>query len=253
MKISFIIPAYNEEAVLAQCLSSIQQSIQTTQISDLETEIIVVNNASTDHTKEVALAFSGVQVVDEMRKGIVWARQAGFHESTGDILANIDADTIMPKKWLATVISEFEHDPKLLGLSGPYQYYDAPISTRILTFIFYVIGYAFNFIGTFFGFGSMLQGGNFVLRRKALEQIGGFDTSIEFYGEDTDIGKRVNKIGKVKWTFGLPMYSSARRLNEQGLIKAGVLYIINFFSIVFSGKPATQTYKDIRSVIKTRE
>ena len=41
--------------------------------------------------------------------------------------------------------------------------------------------------------GSMVQGGNFVLRRNGLEKIGGFDTTIAFYGEDTDMARRMNR------------------------------------------------------------
>ena len=83
------------------------------------------------------------------------------------------------------------------------------------------------------GHRSMLQGGNFILRREALEKIGGFDTSIEFYGEDSDIGKRVGQVGKIKWTFKLPIYSSGRRLLEEGIVTTGLHYTINFFGIIF--------------------
>ena len=117
--------------------------------------------------------------------------------------------------------------------------------------LFYAIGLLTDKIGRlFFKSGSMLQGGNFVLRREAMEAIGGFDTSIEFYGEDTDIGKRVGKIGKVKWTFGLPMYSSGRRFVKQGLLVTGVIYSLNFIWINVFGKPFNQTYTDIRIPIK---
>lgn len=50
----------------------------------------------------------------------------------------------------------------------------------------------------------MIQGGNFVVTRAALQAIG--DTSIRFYGEDTDIARRLNQVGEVRFTLGLKMY-----------------------------------------------
>lgn len=244
MKISFIIPAYNEEIVIGRCLESIQKALTVT---SCDAEIIVVDNASTDGTASIASQFQNVRVVPEPRKGLVWARRAGFVASSGDLLANIDADTILPEAWLPTVIREFSSDPKLLALSGPYIYYDTPWYTRLSVKVFYAIGLLIDKINQFFfKSGSMLQGGNFILRRDALMQIGGFDTSIEFYGEDTDIGKRIRKIGKAKWTFALPMYSSGRRFTGQGLILTGIIYSLNFIWINVSGRPFNQTYKDIR-------
>ncbi len=245
MKISFIIPAYNEETSLGMCLDAIVDAIADAQC---DAEIIVVNNASTDRTKEIATAYAAVRVVDEHRKGIVWARQAGFAISTGDLLANIDADTLMPKGWIPTVLKEFLNDNELLALSGPYIYYDASRFTRLATKIFYTAGYCINRCNEiFFRSGSMLQGGNFVVRRTALLRAGGFDTSIEFYGEDTDIGRRIGKLGKVKWTFALPMYSSGRRFAQQGLLASGMLYAVNFLSVTFLKRPFSKKHVDVRT------
>jgi GT2 family glycosyltransferase len=44
---------------------------------------------------------------------------------------------------------------------------------------------------------TVFYGGNFAVRREALDRIGGFDTSIEFHGEDTNLGRRLFAIGKV--------------------------------------------------------
>ncbi|MFX0204255.1 MAG: glycosyltransferase family 2 protein, partial [Candidatus Hodarchaeota archaeon] len=86
----------------------------------------------------------------------------------------------------------------------------------------------------------------FVIKRAAFEQIGGFDTSIDFYGEDTDVARRLNKVGHVKFTFTLPIYASGRRLAKEGIIKTGIRYSANYFWVSFSGKPLTKTSTDIR-------
>jgi glycosyltransferase involved in cell wall biosynthesis len=251
MKISFVIPAYNEEERLGTCITSIQHELSQTKDPAtglaIESEIIVVNNASTDKTREVASGYTGVKVVDEPKKGLVMARQAGFSASSGELVANIDADVMLTPGWLATVMHAFENDKKLVCLSGPFIYYDISAIKRALVKIFYGFGYFFYFLNRFvFCVGSMVQGGNFVIKRNAMLEAGGYDTSISFYGEDTDVARRMNKVGKVRWTFALPVYTSGRRLKGEGIVATSMRYTINYFWVTFTGKPFTNTYKDIR-------
>src|SRR5581483_2873046 len=133
MKISFVIPAYNEEKLLGPCLEAVLTELKRT---PCDAEIVVVNNASTDRTKEVALSYPGVRVVDEPIKGLVQARHAGFINTTGELVANIDADTKLPGGWVATVLKNFE-DSNVVALSGPYIYYDLSPFVRALVKIFY--------------------------------------------------------------------------------------------------------------------
>jgi glycosyltransferase involved in cell wall biosynthesis len=241
MRISCVVVAHNEEALLGRCLASLVQALAAT---PCDAEIIVVDNASTDRTAAIAASFPGVRVVPEPHKGITWARRAGFRASTGDLIANLDADVIVPAPWLPRVIREFTADPALQGLSGPHVYYDAARLVRVMMRAFYAYWFVTDTIAqALFGTGSMLQGGNFILRRSALEQIGGFDTSIAFYGEDTDIGRRVRKVGRVKWTFGLPVYASGRRWARPA---AGLAYMLDYVWLAFFGTPFAKTHRDIR-------
>src|ERR1700739_879160 len=130
MKVSFSVPAYNEEERIARCLESVQKEIARAGM-ERECEIVVVNNASTDRTKEIAQRFAGVKVVDEPRKGLTFARQAGFEHSSGELIACIDSDTMLPAGWLDTVISEFNSDSKLVALTGPFIYYDLSSFARL--------------------------------------------------------------------------------------------------------------------------
>ena len=226
MKLSIVIPAYNEENYLKPCLEAINGAVKA---AGREVEIIVVNNASQDRTKEIALSFSGVSVVDEPKKGITWARQAGYLKSTGELIANIDADTRMPLTWITKVFEYFEAKPKLVALSGPYIYYDFTPFKNFLGQVYYRIGFTFNWLTKPFRLGAMIQGGNFILRRSALEKIGGFDTNISFYGEDTDVAVRIKKHGQIIFSFKLPMYSSARRLKGEGFWTMARRYSFNYF------------------------
>jgi glycosyltransferase involved in cell wall biosynthesis len=243
--ISFVVPAYNEEKRLARTLAAITSEIER---SGCAAEVIVVNNASTDGTRELAASFPQVIVVDEPVKGLVQARRAGFLRASGRLIANVDADTIVTEGWLARVLREFDRNPGLVALSGPYIYYDVPKSTRAAVRAFYTMGYGFYMLNRFvLRVGSMLQGGNFVVRRAALEQIGGYNPQFSFYGEDTDLARRLHAVGAVKFTFRLPALSSGRRLLEEGVWRMGLRYTMNFVWATFAHRPFTDDWIDIRN------
>ena len=208
LKISLIVCAYNEEKYLGDCLDwAIEDS------NGRFLEIIVVDNASTDNTKEIALKRAGVRVVREEKKGLVRARERGYQEAKGDILAYIDADTRMPKGWTDRILKEFQNDG-VVCVSGPYIYYDIAKYKQFLVKIYWYI----LAVPMYWLVGYMAVGGNFAIRKDTLVKMNGFDTSIEFYGEDTDIARRASKFGKVKFIANHYMYSSGRRLTNQGLI-----------------------------------
>ena len=244
MKLSFVIPAYNEEACIGKCLSSV---LKEKERSGLDVEVIVVNNNSTDRTRDMALFHPSVRVVDEHQKGIVRARQAGYRAAHGDIIANVDADNILPDGWIERAFREFSENSDLVALSGPVIYYDLSRIVNMQVRLFYRLGYAANLFNRHvLKKGAMLQGGNFVVRKSALDAVGGFDTSIDFYGEDTDIACRMSEVGNVKFSFSFPIYSSGRRLAEEGIFSTGCRYAINYLWTVCFRKPFTETSTDIR-------
>ena len=232
-KTSLVIPAYNEEKNLEECLLSAMKNSFF--------EIIVVDNNSSDKTKEIADKITGVKVIQEFKKGPTFARGRGFREAGGDLIAFIDADTRMPKGWIEKVEREFNQNKNLVSLSGPYTYYDIPKWQQ-----FYVKIYWFLAIPVYWITGFMAVGGNLIIKREVLKKMGGLDTSIEFYGDDTDIVRRARKFGEVKFTLSLEMPTSGRRFSEQGFLNTAFTYVLNFFSEVFFSKSFTRGYKDIR-------
>ncbi len=244
MKISFVVPAYNEAAVLGATLAAIQAQVAA---SGCTAQVIVVNNASTDATAEIAAGFKGVTVVDEPQKGLYHARRAGLAAADGDLIANVDADTRITDGWIERVLAEFTASPKLVALSGPYIYYDVSPMLRFSVGLFYRWGYIFYALNRWvFKVGSMMQGGNFVVRSTALRQIGGYNANFAFYGEDTDLARRLSAVGDVKFTFKLPAESSGRRLQAEGPLKIGLRYAMNFVWATFFHKPFTESWIDIR-------
>jgi glycosyltransferase involved in cell wall biosynthesis len=242
--VSFVVPAFNEEALIASCLAAIQAEIART---DCRAEIIVVDNNSTDDTRHIASSIPGVIIVDEPQRGLVQARRAGYLAANGELIANIDADNILSEGWLHTALVEFCRSPDLVALSGPCIYYDLPKSAQFVAAVFYRIAFATYLLVRFvLGAGSMIQGGNFIVSKSALEAAGGFNSDFRFYGEDTDLARRLSKVGPVKFSLGLPALSSGRRFVAEGLIRSGLRYAVNYLWTIFFKHPFTLTWADIR-------
>ena len=236
-KVSLIIPAFNEEKYIRDCLTC------ATKNGKGLFEIIVVDNGSTDQTVAIIKDFPTVKLLHENRKGPTFARQRGFKEATGDVLAFIDADTQMPEDWHETLTTEFKHNRELVCLSGPYSFYDFPKWQQFLVHgIFWDFGVR---ISTNL-FGNVVVGGNFAIKKETLEQMSGFDENIIFYGDDTNIGRRAKEFGQVKFNHELVMPTSGRRFNHQGFFKVLGLYLVNYFSELFAHRPATEDYVDFR-------
>ncbi|MDE2346038.1 MAG: glycosyltransferase family 2 protein [Gammaproteobacteria bacterium] len=240
MGLSIIVPAYNEEKFISACLEHIRADIQRCATDSVE--VLVIDNASTDNTAKIAASFPGVRVVHEGRKGLTRARQAALESAQGEILAFVDADTRMPPGWIRRVLDFYASDPRLVCISGPYRYYDAPALNRMFVGLYWTL----LAVPTYWITRYMAVGGNFAAKKTALMEIGGFDTDIEFYGEDTNIARRLSKAGKVRFSMRLHMPTSFRRLHAEGLWRTALKYVANFLSEVVLKRPVTRSYRDIR-------
>jgi glycosyltransferase involved in cell wall biosynthesis len=241
MRLSIIVPAYNEEKYISDCLRSVQNAVLSGVGPD-SVEMLVIDNASSDATANIAKSFAGVRVVHEPLKGLTRARQRALKEARGEILAFVDADTRMPPWWLERVLSLFDADPSVVCVSGPYIYHDAPALNRVFVRLYWTL----LAMPTYWITRYMVVGGNFAAKKTALMGMGGFDTNIEFYGEDTNIARRLSALGKVKFSMQLPMPTSSRRLHAEGLWSTALKYVANFLSEVVLKRPVTRSYKDIR-------
>jgi glycosyltransferase involved in cell wall biosynthesis len=235
MKISIVIAAYNEEACLAQTI----RSALAQECSDFE--VIVVNNASTDRTEEIARGFPHVAVVCEPRQGLPRAREAGRLAASGDIIANLDADCLPGRDWLSKGSAYF-NDARVVAASGPYDYYDGGLFFRCVSrctqmSVYWLVSKIIQLPGI--RAGAVMIGGNNLIRAEALKKAGGYNTALTFYGEDTDTAKRLSKHGKVVFSRRLVMKTSARRFKAEGVIKLELKYLRVFFKTIMAKELAS--------------
>lgn len=241
MKFSIVIPAFNEENYLPRCLESLKkQDYQGT------FEIIVVDNNSTDRTKEIA-ASHGAKVVSELRKGVCFARQRGTEAATGEIIISTDADCLFSRNWLSEINKAFELDQNIIGVAGPCEYIAKPRWGKWWTrLLFGLVNIFYRPSGKVIYFSAT----NFAFKKESWRSIGGYNTGLTQGGDEYDLLKRFKKIGRLAYLHNNKIFTSPRRL------KSGILYSI--FSLVyyyladyflgsyFFGKSVTGSQPDFR-------
>jgi GT2 family glycosyltransferase len=177
------------------------------------------------------------------------AREAARRLATGDVLAYMDADCRAPIFWLERLERRFDRSDALVGATGPYRFYDWDRSGRALLRAYDVLVAppTHFFVHHAFQVGAIFYGGNFAVRREALARIDGFDRTIEFHGEDTNLGRRLTRLGRVDICGECWVWTSARRYQAMGKRHVFGLYVRNFWSEILRHRPADREHRDVRT------
>lgn len=174
---------YNEADRIAACLWAIAR--QTV----VPYEVIVVDNNSTDATAAIASTFPFVRVIRERRQGVVHARNRGFDAARGDIIGRLDADTLVPDDWVATVRSLFRGD-EIDAVSGKVRYHDMAWSETLSSIdLFFRRRFA-----RLLGREVALQGANMAMRRSAWTEVRDHVCSYGGLHEDFDLAIHLNRL-----------------------------------------------------------
>lgn len=203
MKISVVVPAYNEENFIARCLDSLENQ------EEKADEIIVVDNNSTDRTVPIAKRFK-VKIIKEKKQGISYARNAGFNAAKGEIIARCDADCNVPQDWIKRIKKHFLKG-KMDALGGPVCYSDVPFLKKHSTTAVKLHAKAFKKIKNH----DLLYGMNMSLRKEMWEKVKNeLNNNNKQVHEDMDLSNRIHKYGKIKFDPKLYVYTSSRRMRK---------------------------------------
>jgi GT2 family glycosyltransferase len=185
--VSFVIPALNEERHIGGCLQSIRALTLPANVN--ETEIIVVDNQSTDQTAQIARQ-AGARVIQVVPGRPSVARNAGARSARGSWLAFVDADCELPRDWLNRCAAELARDTRAVAVGGaaapPAR--NAPWVTRAWHSLAHTLADSkvrhVRWLPTF----------NLLVRRDAFERVGGFDETLTTC-EDCALGFKLSVCG----------------------------------------------------------
>jgi GT2 family glycosyltransferase len=184
-RLSVVIPVYQGEHEIGPCLESVlEQSYPRERY-----EIVVVDNGSTDGTRDIVQRYP-VVLEEEARHGVAAARSAGVARAHGELIVFTDADCRADRNWLESLVARFDRDPDLGGVGGylasldpqaPIQYY---IAERNLLSQEVALEDRVNKA-------PFLITANALFPRRLIEEAGGFDPRCVISGEDADLCWRI--------------------------------------------------------------
>lgn len=187
--VSVIIPTYNEEVYLPQCLSSLQR----VNYPPNRLEIIVVDNGSTDKTPDIARMFRTNLVLYSEGTTISAVRNYGANHAQGSILAFLDADCIVTENWLSNAVTLLTEETGGIGVVGSRPVSPDEGATWVQKARAAVLLKNKNMITCW------LSSSNFILKKELFDRVGGFDESLETC-EDADLSFRLNKITTILYS-----------------------------------------------------
>jgi len=207
LEISVVVSTLDRKAYLAKALKGLAG--QT--LEDDRFEVVVVDNGSSDGTLEQAERFRGelpgLHVVVEPVTGLSRARDRGWRQAAGEIVAFLDDDAIPEPGWLQAIVNGFKADGRIGVLGGravAIWEADRPawLDDRLLTALTVIDwGDPAREVGS----GMFLAGANIAFTRKLLERYGGFSTGLGRVGgkllsnEETSLVKAMQADGYLAW------------------------------------------------------
>ena len=204
MKISVIIPAFNEERLLAGTLAQVRSAMAVFAQRGWESELIVCDNNSSDRTAEIARA-AGAAVVFEPINQIARARNRGAAAAAGDWLIFVDADS-QPSAGLFADAAEQIQSGRCLAGGATVQMDEKFLLAGFLTWMWNCSSRA----------GRWLAGSFIFVEAAAFRSIGGFNNEM-FAGEELDLSKRLKRLAREQGR-GIvilhrhPLLTSARKM-----------------------------------------
>jgi len=238
--ISFIIPTKNEGSVIGKTLDSLSKYSGTK-------EIIVSDGRSTDGTIEIAKQYTDKIAIfkGNGKQNIANGRNEGAKIAQGKFLVFVDADVTIPNIdiFLGRLISEFSKKPKLVAVT---------VSVRVLPnmenifdkVIFSLVNAYHMILNNWLHIGG--SPGEFqMIRTEAFKQIRGFNEKL-FASEDEEMFYRLSRIGRTRFELGLAVYHTGRRAHKIGWPKLLWQWFINYMSMIFLKRSASDEWKEVR-------
>ncbi len=239
--ISVIVPALNEEKLLERMLLQFTPEV----VERYGLEIVVSDGGSTDRTVEIARrsAHRVVENTTRIKQTISIGRNEGARGSTGEALVFLNADTLVKDvdRFFRTIRDEIgAADIAALTCSVEvYPHEQRPIDRWYHGFYNWFF-YMMNQVGM-----AMGRGECHIMKRWVFEKVGGYAGRIAA-GEDYDMFRRLQRIGRVKFLRDIVVYESPRRYRKYGYLYVTASWFMNFLAVFFLHRSILSEWKPVR-------
>lgn len=190
-EVSIVIIAYNEEENLLPTIAS----LSATQ-SPYRTELVVVNNNSTDRTQEI-LDRCGVKSVFEKRQGIGWARQRGLETAKAPIIVNGDADSIYPPGWSMQMATPLMNQSETSIVYSRYSFIPSKTLNAVYLRMHEAVGATVFRLRRKQADTCNVMGFSFAFRKEDAMSVGGFPVDGKHRWEDGLLVHKLNQLGGI--------------------------------------------------------
>ena len=185
LQVSVVVCAYNAERTMAPCLASLEK------LNYPNYEVIVVNDGSTDRTREIAERYDGIRLINQENRGLSAARNVGIAAATGEIVAFTDSDCVADPDWLTYLVATFLRSG-WSAVGGPN--FPPPEDSLVPSAVAVSPGGPTHVLLND-EVAEHIPGCNMAFRKSALEEINSFDPVFRAAGDDVDLCWRLQNQG----------------------------------------------------------
>jgi GT2 family glycosyltransferase len=182
--VSVVVCSYNGGSTLEQCLTSLREADYP------DREVILVDDGSTDSTREIVSRFPEVRAIHQPNRGLSVARNVGLQAATGEVVAYTDSDCLADPDWLTLLVHRLQSS-EAAAVGGPNL---SPEDGRVAACVDASPGQPTHVLEDD-QVAEHIPGCNMAFRREALEAIGGFDPVYRQAGDDVDVCWRLQANG----------------------------------------------------------
>ncbi len=228
MTLSIVVPARNEEKNIEWMLKQLHDKL-----TDVDHEIILSDDASTDKTREIAARYATVVPhITDKKRTIAANRNSGAKAAHGDYIAFVDADIFVPdpNRFFKKLLSDFASRPNVVGATVKIEILpdQASFWDRLILWIINAVRRIDNNV-----FHNGMASGEFqMIRRDVFEKLHGYNEFLPI-AEDLELFERLSKVGRTYFDWDLKVYTINRRAKQLGWEKLLWLWGVNYVYMKF--------------------
>jgi glycosyltransferase involved in cell wall biosynthesis len=239
--ISIIIPTLNEEKLLPRMLQQFNKEL----IKKYDIELVLSDGGSRDRTLAIAKAdaHTVVENAEGIKQTISLGRNIGARHAKGAVFVFLNADTRIKDidRFFRRIHEEINVN-RIVAVTCSVEVYpeEQRLSDKLYHGFYNWLFYMMNQVGM-----GMGRGECHVMKREIFDKVGGYAVGIAA-GEDYDLFRRLEKLGRIKFLKDIVVYESPRRYRKYGYLYVTASWFMNFLAVFFLRRSILSEWKPVR-------